>query len=788
MTRIVFFCLLILVALTYYLCEAAEEMTVEALIQGVNQARLTIQSGEVQIIITVEPPAEMSEDELAAWIKNTREDKLKNFTPGPLYPNLEQYERKVIAPELKAGAYWLGKRTEVEHINTAFQIIEPDASADPTLYQYKLTLMESPNYTIDSDVPLTPGKLYVLVYDTETQVKQTIGDIIFSDSQSAFFNSDNMHYGYWHFSLFGRSRFRLPANTKRIGKETIDGTECHILSIEDENKRKVRIWVDPTKDFCVRKIERHRTSAKKHILSRRVYKQFQKFGDTWFPKITEDTVYEEDGTAEWRYVIEVSAAEFNVDFPKDFFKINRSYYGSSDNRQGMGLLPDSDTSPIESDPGFLLCGPKSLSRICELLKVKTTLIELQKLSGYTRYRGTTMLGLKAAATYKGLAPIGIRASVELLRRKKVPLPAIAYVNNNHFLVFENVDKEGVKTSDPARKYEPHLTWDELTAIWRGKLLIFDKNKARSAKQKQTPLAFTDAPEYDFGKVIGGSKIKHTFTIKNIGQKPLKIISVKETCACTASVISQNKILPGKTGDISAVLTVPSGNKRVWESLHVFTDDPVHNTLTLTLKGEVFTPLSTFPTRLVFGHQGPPQKPLTKQVSLHIEEGVQIRSVRTDSEHLTATLKTKDGIPHVEVQLLPTIPAGQFSYYLLVDYTYKEKQASHKVFAFGQVLGELKVAPNRLFLGLIKDLSAVSKTITVSSRNTKPFQITSVESGTKAVKVTVKEMDSKTDYQITMTLSPKAESGELSGDVIIHTSSSVQPTVRVPFFGIIADAK
>ena len=55
-------------------------------------------------------------------------------------------------------------------------------------------------------------------------------------------------------------------------------------------------------------------------------------------------------------------------------------------------------------------------------------------------------------------------------------------------------------------------------------------------------------------------------------------------------------------------------------------------------------------------------------------------------------------------------------------------------------------------------------------------------------VKVKENDKKTGYQITTNLTSKAESGELSGEVIIHTSSSVQPTVRVPFFGIIADSK
>ena len=138
-----------------------------------------------------------------------------------------------------------------------------------------------------------------------------------------------------------------------------------------------------------------------------------------------------------------------------------------------------------------------------------------------------------------------------------------------------------------------------------------------------------------------------------------------------------------------------------------------------------------------------------------------------------------------MQLLPSLPIGQFSHNLLIDYTYKGEQTTHNVLVFGEVLGELHVVPNRLFFGLIKDPSAAAKTITISSRNSQPFQITDVESGTQAVKITVNEGEDETHYQVTTSLASKAAVGEFSGEIIIHTSSRIQPTVRVPFFGIVA---
>ena len=215
-----------------------------------------------------------------------------------------------------------------------------------------------------------------------------------------------------------------------------------------------------------------------------------------------------------------------------------------------------------------------------------------------------------------------------------------------------------------------------------------------------------------------------------------------------------------------------------------TDDPIQSTLTLTLKGEAFTPLKTFPTLIDFGNQNPLQNPLTKQVSLHLQKDTHILDVKTDSKHLKAALETVNGIPHVIMRLLPTLPVGQFSHNLLIDYTYNGEQAIYSIVVFGEVIGELRVSPNRLFLGSIKNPDSFSKTITISARNTQPFQVTTVESKTKKLTFTLKADEKKTEYKVTATISPDAKPGEVTGEVVIHTSSSVQPTVRVPFFGII----
>lgn len=764
-------------------CYAAE-LPADTLIRGVNQARLTIQSGEVYTQTTEEYTARKTDAEIAAWIEMKKEQELKNIGQG-----VRQNQNKIdyLNKKLRADANRFSKHTEHRRATTLFNVLEQNSTSRPRLYQYKLTNVDTPGYPLDKmfDRFRPSDRLHLVVYDMENQVRESIGDIIFYSSH-AYFNNSGSYMGYLHYSVWGRSHFHVPSDAKLLGKKTIDNVECYGLAFIAPDTRKVHIWIDPTKDFCVRRIDYYRpTDEIKIPYTRIVYKNFKKYGDIWFPIIGEDTVYWKDGKVVSRTTTEVSTVELNVDFPKDFFQIKKEFYKPL----AMEQITDQDishtSSTIDSNVNLLLCGPKSLFHICGLLKVDTNLSELKKLSGFTPDRGTTMLGLKEASTYKGLAPVGVKATVELLKRKKVPLPAIVYVNNDHFFVLESVNSDGVNITDSAQKYGPHVTWDELSNIWEGDLLIFNEKKMHRKKQVNAPLAFSETPIYNFGKALGGSKIKHTFTIKNIGKKPLEILSVTETCVCTATVLSQDEILPGKTGSISSVLTVPTGNGQLNESLHVLSNDPIQNTLTLTIKGEAFTPLKTFPELIAFGNQKPLKNPLTKQISLHLQDGTEIQSVRTNSKDIIADLKIRNKIPFVDIQFLPTLPVGKFSHHILVDYTYKGERATHKVSAIGEVIGELRVIPNRLFFGLIKDTPSFSKTITISSHTTQSFEITSAQSSTKLVNVTIANDENEKRYQLTTTISPEAKSGEVSGEIVIHTSSSVQPTVRVPFYGIIA---
>ena len=54
-------------------------------------------------------------------------------------------------------------------------------------------------------------------------------------------------------------------------------------------------------------------------------------------------------------------------------------------------------------------------------------------------------------------------------------------------------------------------------------------------------------QFDFGEIMEGDTVSHTFTFTNIGKHPLQLTQVKPSCGCTAPDWSKELIQPGKKG-------------------------------------------------------------------------------------------------------------------------------------------------------------------------------------------------------------------------------------------------
>ncbi len=770
----------------------SEELTREQLIAGVNQSRNLIQSGEMRLIFTQHYANPKSPEEIQTWMEKEKEKIRSQYSAS------DQSELQQIYLKALPFRATMNRRSVHRESNVAFNIQYQDSGGDSGNFQYKMTAIDRRGLDPSSDeARYTEGDYFrVLTYDGQTQVFEGLNRF---PAQSISFYKNSKYEGFQDFELFGRSLNRVPYDAKLIGHQVIGNADCYLLEFRTKNAEAptdvVRVWVDPQKQFCIRKEERRQEEIRPPVTWELVYEDFQKYGEIWFPSVTRWIKKQETEIDNVQTVL-VKEARFNIDFPAHFFEINPQSYlnqglrvelGSEISAESLGKRsyepPLPDKSQLEQDL-LLSCGPNSLLRICELLKVDASFEELARLSNFDPNVGTTMLGLLQAAKYKGLNPKGIKANVKAL--KKIPMPAIAYLKGNHFLVFEKAVSDGVLISDPAKKYDHYLSSKELSQIWGGEILIFDYKPER-APSEPVPRVLADSMLYDFGEAHGGSQVKHTFKLKNVGTHILKILKVEHSCSCTATIVSKNEILPGEYGMIEAVLKVPSENREVEESVDVYTNDPMQNKVKLILKGTAFVPITTFPTRVFFGQvpsKGTPKKTLT--VHRGVGKDVHITGVRVNSTDLRANIvsEKQSEIIRVEVALLESMPIGPFNWKLLIDYNYEGKKATHTVEVIGEVLGEFAVSPRNFFFGLVEGEKAVSKKVTISPINSQPFKITGVQSNSKYVMAKVAPQADGMSYHLTATINPTAPPGQLSGEILVKTNSAIQPTIRVPFFSVI----
>lgn len=82
-------------------------------------------------------------------------------------------------------------------------------------------------------------------------------------------------------------------------------------------------------------------------------------------------------------------------------------------------------------------------------------------------------------------------------------------------------------------------------------LVNNPSSADGVKNSSNaPAIRFETTEYDFGKVLQGEQVSHTFKFKNVGDAPLIISSIEKTCGCTTPDFSSKPIKPGESGKIT----------------------------------------------------------------------------------------------------------------------------------------------------------------------------------------------------------------------------------------------
>ncbi len=107
----------------------------------------------------------------------------------------------------------------------------------------------------------------------------------------------------------------------------------------------------------------------------------------------------------------------------------------------------------------------------------------------------------------------------------------------------------------------------------------------NGKNGGLPTIDFEETEYNFGTVIQGEKVSHSFVFKNNGDGNLIISNVKASCGCTVPKWTKEPIKPGQTGTIELVFDSSNRDGKQTKSAKVYSNTQP-NVMELFIRCEV----------------------------------------------------------------------------------------------------------------------------------------------------------------------------------------------------------
>ena len=304
-----------------------------------------------------------------------------------------------------------------------------------------------------------------------------------------------------------------------------------------------------------------------------------------------------------------------------------------------------------------------------------------------------------------------------------------------------------------------------------------------------PLAQASDPVYDFGDVYNGTMVKHTFRLKNAGTAPLIIGAVRTSCGCTAAQPTKSDLLPGEDSAIAVSFDTRADHGPTTRTITVSTNDPRHQQLQLTMRGDVKVQVETNPSLVIFerirrGTQQSRQVTLTDEMPDATFKIGAITNANPNIKVASQPIRSAKPAALLTITLLKTSPAGPISDLLKVN----TSRVPVEIPVSGTVLGDINVNPPQVSFGIVPRHASALRFVRLTNSGDHPVKVTAISSNNISVVAAVEPVKTGKEYKIAVRLAPNTPDGVLHGMLAIKTDDPHQQEVQVPFYGIVGSFK
>ena len=307
------------------------------------------------------------------------------------------------------------------------------------------------------------------------------------------------------------------------------------------------------------------------------------------------------------------------------------------------------------------------------------------------------------------------------------------------------------------------------------------------------------PTYNFGRHAIHWKGEQKFTIKNVGDAPLKLLPGSKSCMCTVANFENGErdftVPPGESTEITLTFNTKDAGK-FDQRASVQTSDPDQPEIFFSIRGEVFPALVTNPDPPVFDFGSiPNDKPTEGRMALTSYDHTDLKilesipsnpqqvglEIKPLSDEAKSHLKYQDGY-RLDVRVLPSPELGTFAETITVK-TDHPSESELVIQVRGKRTGAIVIFPEVVRAQTTSSRGAnLSAVMSVRDQADTTFEVVNQPQG---VEVSVsKAEDANTDskvtrYRLALKIPPGTPAGLISGDVVLKTNHPSVQQVRVP---------
>jgi len=293
---------------------------------------------------------------------------------------------------------------------------------------------------------------------------------------------------------------------------------------------------------------------------------------------------------------------------------------------------------------------------------------------------------------------------------------------------------------------------------------------------------------DFGTTSRTQSVKGSFVFRNVGDGVLELGELSTTCGCIVATAKPDRLRPGRKGEVTFTLSMPSVRSAIDRQIVVPSNDPQNRTVALTVKAN-FIPLFEIEPILLQLEARPGQTTnLAALVRRTDGKPLNLARIEPTKPWIKATKAQKPGATEARI-LIEASPEGSprhFTEWVRLFVEGSDQPAVSAVL-MGRVLGDLRLSPELLFWNLkrstadtaTQEQAILTRRLTITSTLPgHPLEVRNVTSTLKELQVELitREKGKAYDLVARLTSQPKTT---VRGTVSFETNLPSQPNVQVP---------